>query len=145
MIERSRGLWSLCLRKEFNKPNLTFLSELRKQRKARWTQPNTRHAAWSPSYDAHNNREQDTFLSTRTSNSRGETGSTPVYVTCLNCVKHVSVITATLLAVLILFLNFCNFRNYDFFQNYKKYAFPKLRSKIVFSGRAYCFVRRKHG
>ena len=50
-------------------------------------------------------------------------------------------IAATLLVVLIIFfLYFCNFPNYDFFQNGKRYAFAMLRSKTVFSWRAYCFV-----
>lgn len=42
-------------------------------------------------------------------------------------------VTATLLVILILFLNFCNFLNYDFFQNNKRYAFPKLCCSRLFS------------
>ena len=38
-----------------------------------------------------------------------------------------------LIVILILFLNFSNFLNYDFFQNNKRYAFPKLCCSRLFS------------
>ena len=81
-----------------------------------------------------NNRDPETFLSTRTSNNPGETGSTPAFLTCLIALSQ-CYITATLFVVLMAFSLFFQFRfpNYNFFQNDMSYAFPMLRSKIVFS------------
>ena len=71
-----------------------------------------------------------------TSNSWGETGSTAASVTWLNTELSMSCqcyVSATLLVILICFLDFCNFLNYDFFQNNKRYAFPKLCCSRLFS------------
>ena len=65
----------------------------------------------------------ETFLSTRTSNSRRETGSKPADVTSVLCCSLFR----------FYFLYVCNFRNHDFLQNYERYACPKLLSKAVFS------------
>jgi len=55
-----------------------------------------------------NNRDHETFLSTRTSNNPGETGSTPAFVTCLIALSQ-CYITATLFVVLIVFYLFFQF------------------------------------
>ena len=98
-----------------------------------------------------NNRELkcESFLTKWKSNSQGKVcrhrrvwrDLTALSMSRECCITY----TATLFVVLFFFLYFCNFPNYNFFKNDKRYPFPMLRSKIVFSWRAYCFVGRKHG
>ena len=81
-----------------------------------------------------------------TLNSRGESGSTLAYVMRLDCLKHVTSVTYYGKATCCFDSSFFfdHFLNFDFFQIDKGYIFPKLRSKVVFSWPAYCFLERKH-